>query len=232
MRGDHRPFRRPCGAPLLALPDRDERLPRHAESGEAAGSTDGPRTCAGAGTREGSLQPRGDLDRADPRPRGCRRRARDDPARVRRRAAAPPAAPARRFDPVRGAPLAGCGGGRAARDHARVGEQRPPACPGDTRRETPSPRPGEVDQDLLERYVAAFEAYDLEALTALIRRTRSSRCRPTTSGCRAARTSSPGGSGRGSAAGATKCSPPGRRTARRRSGSTSRAPTAATSPGR
>jgi RNA polymerase sigma-70 factor, ECF subfamily len=28
---------------------------------------------------------------------------------------------------------------------------------------------GEVDQDLLERYVAAFEAYDLEALTSLIR---------------------------------------------------------------
>ena len=32
-----------------------------------------------------------------------------------------------------------------------------------------APDPGEVDRELLERYVAAFEAYDIEALTALIR---------------------------------------------------------------
>jgi RNA polymerase sigma-70 factor, ECF subfamily len=32
-----------------------------------------------------------------------------------------------------------------------------------------SPDASEVDRELLERYVAAFEAYDLEALTALIR---------------------------------------------------------------
>jgi RNA polymerase sigma-70 factor, ECF subfamily len=31
------------------------------------------------------------------------------------------------------------------------------------------PGTGEIDRDLLERYVAAFEAYDIEALTALIR---------------------------------------------------------------
>jgi RNA polymerase sigma-70 factor (ECF subfamily) len=34
--------------------------------------------------------------------------------------------------------------------------------------EPPSATPAEVDADLLERYVAAFEAYDMEALTALI----------------------------------------------------------------
>src|SRR6184192_2256898 len=32
-----------------------------------------------------------------------------------------------------------------------------------------SPDPGEVDKELLSRYVAAFEAYDIEALTSLIR---------------------------------------------------------------
>jgi RNA polymerase sigma-70 factor, ECF subfamily len=32
-----------------------------------------------------------------------------------------------------------------------------------------SPDPGDVDQDLLSRYVAAFERYDIEALTSLIR---------------------------------------------------------------
>ncbi len=35
--------------------------------------------------------------------------------------------------------------------------------------DTPSATPDEVDPELLARYVAAFEAYDLEALTALIR---------------------------------------------------------------
>jgi RNA polymerase sigma-70 factor (ECF subfamily) len=34
--------------------------------------------------------------------------------------------------------------------------------------ETAEPDPGEVDAELLDRYVAAFEAYDLDALTALI----------------------------------------------------------------
>ena len=35
--------------------------------------------------------------------------------------------------------------------------------------EMPSTTPGEVDAELLARYVAAFEAYDMEALTALIK---------------------------------------------------------------
>src|SRR5918912_743887 len=33
---------------------------------------------------------------------------------------------------------------------------------------TPDPDPAEVDEELLSRYVAAFEAYDIEALTSLI----------------------------------------------------------------
>ena len=42
-------------------------------------------------------------------------------------------------------------------------------------RRSPSPTPaadfttGEIDRELLDRYVAAFEAYDIDALTSLIR---------------------------------------------------------------
>ena len=68
------------------------------------------------------------------RPGRGRGRAGDDPARVRRRAPAPAAAAARGADPLRGAPLAGLRGRRAARHERRVGEQRAPARAGDARR--------------------------------------------------------------------------------------------------
>ena len=127
--------------------------------------------------REPEHAARGDLDRADPRrprrPGRRRRRARDDPARVRRRAAAPAAAPARGADPLRGAPLAGDRGRRAARDDRRVGQQRAAAGPRDARRGR-APTDGRAARRgrrarCSTRYVAAFEAYDIEALTALIR---------------------------------------------------------------
>ena len=69
------------------------------------------------------------------RPGRGRGRARDDPARVRRRAAAPAAAPARGADPLRGAALAGDRGRRAARDERRLRQQRAPARAGDARGE-------------------------------------------------------------------------------------------------
>ena len=47
-----RPVRGAGGAPLVALPDRDERLPRHAERPQAAGAADGSRPGAGAGRVE------------------------------------------------------------------------------------------------------------------------------------------------------------------------------------
>ena len=56
------------------------------------------------------------------------------------RAAAPPGPPAGRADPARGAALAGDRGGRAARHHGGVGQQRPPAGPGDAGRARPERR--------------------------------------------------------------------------------------------
>ena len=125
---------------------------------------------------------RGHLDRADPRrprrPRrrsgGRRSRTRHDPARIRRGAAASAAASARGADPVRGAPLAGDGGRRAARLERRVGQQRAAARARNARRRRRERRPirrrplDEADRALLARYVAAFEQYDIDALTALI----------------------------------------------------------------
>ena len=70
-----------------------------------------------------------------------RRRPRVDPAGVRRRAPAPAAEAARRADPARGPPLEGRGGRRAPRHERRVGEQRPPARPGDARDRRTSSRP-------------------------------------------------------------------------------------------
>ena len=72
-----------------------------------------------------------------PRRRPCRRRRRPrvDPPRVRGRPAAPAGAPARGADPLRGAPVAGHRGRRAARHLRRVGEQRAPARPGHPRRD-------------------------------------------------------------------------------------------------
>ena len=72
-------------------------------------------------------------DRPRRRPGRRRRRPRVDPPRVRRRAAAPAGAPARGADPLRGAPVAGHRGGRAARHVGGVGEQRAAARPGHPR---------------------------------------------------------------------------------------------------
>ena len=108
---------------------------------------------------------------ADPAERG--RGPESDPAGVRRRAAAPAAAAAGGAHPARGAALAGRRGRRAARHHGGVGEQRAAAGAGDAR---PSRDPGqrrgrdldEQQRALLDRYVDAFERYDIDALVALL----------------------------------------------------------------
>ena len=107
----------------------------------AAGAGPGRWTSApGTRRRAADHAPRDDLARADPRrfgpgrgrrPGRAGRRAGDHPPGVRRRAPAPPGPPAGRADPPGGAPLAGDRGRRAARDERRVGQQRPPAGPGD-----------------------------------------------------------------------------------------------------
>ena len=75
--------------------------------------------------------------------------------------------------PLRGASLEGERGRRAARDERRIREQRAPARSRDARgeRATPSttaPSVDGADEELLRRYVAAFEQYDMDALTSLI----------------------------------------------------------------
>ena len=107
------------------------------------------------------------------RPRRGRRGPRVDPARVRRRAPAPAAAPAGGADPARGAALEGRGGRRAARHHRRLGEQRAAAGPGHAGAEhttsaTRRRRPTRREQALLDRYVDAFERYDIDSLAALL----------------------------------------------------------------
>ena len=70
-----RPLRGPLGAALVALPDRDERLPRHARaaaSGARGRWTSGPR--GEPVDREPARAARGDVDRADARTRRRRRR--------------------------------------------------------------------------------------------------------------------------------------------------------------
>ena len=99
--------------------------------------------------------------------------ARDDPAGVRGRAPAPAAPPARGADPARGPALAGERGRRAARhDASRRSTAR---CSAPARRSTPSTststsstrprrRRRRRARELLDRYVDAFERYDIDAL--------------------------------------------------------------------
>ena len=115
--------------------------------------------------------------RASPAPARSRRGsgdARVGPARVRRRAAAPPAAPARGADPARGAEVEGERGRGAARHHGGVGEQRAAARRGRRSPTATSPRapcrtPIDAEQqELLERYVDAFERFDIDSLVKLL----------------------------------------------------------------
>jgi RNA polymerase sigma-70 factor, ECF subfamily len=88
------------------------------------------------------------------------------------------------------------------------------------------------DEELLGRYVAAFEAYDIEALTTVIREDAVQSMPPTTCGSPGGTISSLGGGGLASAVAARVSCRPAAPTARRRSASTSRQPVAATSRGR
>src|SRR5271169_6375384 len=102
---------------VVAVPDRHERLYRHAAPRPAAGPPDGPRpgvTARRVPPRVGAA--RGHLDNADRRRPGRARAQRPsrgravprvDPPGVRDRPAAPPRPPAGRAHPLRGPALAG-----------------------------------------------------------------------------------------------------------------------------
>ena len=168
---------------VVALPHRHQRLPRHAARPAAPGPADGPRArrrpptpSAAARCRRARGSSRSPTaascpTTAIPAERG--RRARVHPPRLRHRAPAPPGPPARRAHPARGAALAGDRGGRAARHHRGVGQQRAAAGPGDAGRARPRRGPDRsrstpAQEALLARYVDAFERYDITSLVALL----------------------------------------------------------------
>ncbi|CAA9461516.1 MAG: RNA polymerase sigma factor, partial [uncultured Solirubrobacteraceae bacterium] len=138
-----RALRRALRPAVVALPDRHQRLLRHARGTRAPRPADGPRS-GRRGRSGGSARVAGDdLDRADARCAGGLRRrrsgrgragAREHPPRLRGRPAASAAAAAGGADPLRGAALEGQRGGGAARHERRLGQQRPAAGPRDARR--------------------------------------------------------------------------------------------------
>ena len=172
----HRLLRGPLGLAVVAVPDRHQRLPRHAAGPPAPGPAHGARALL-AGRRRphlGPMLPENAWVRADPRRPGPAHRRRpgragrgpgDHPPGLRRRPPAPARPPAGRADPPRGAALAGDRGGRAARHQRGVGQQRPAAGPGHPAAgDLDAQPPARVDaeqQALLARYVDAFERYDM-----------------------------------------------------------------------
>ena len=180
----HRPLRGPLRAALVALPHRHQRLPRHAAGPAAPGPPDGPRPRRRRPTRRcrtalaESTWIAADARRAgrcptdgDPAELAASRET--DPPRLRGRAPAPAAQAAGRADPARGAALAGQRGGRAARHQRRLGQQRAAAGPGHARRRTDleslePTRSTTSSSELLDRYVDAFERYDIESLVSLL----------------------------------------------------------------
>ena len=197
-------LRGPLERAVVAVPDRHERLHRHAAPGPAAGPADGARPGVAARRvpprvrccpRRPGSRPIAD-DRVAPgaqRPGRGRAVPRVDPTGVRDRAPAPPRPPAGRADPLRGAALAGRRGCRAARHERRRGQQRPAAGPGDarraarrrhTRRRSTRPTPS-CSSATSTRSSATTSSASSRCST----RTRSSRCHRSRCGSRARQTS-------------------------------------------
>ena len=172
-----RQLRGPLLGALVAVPHRHQRLPRHAARPAA------PRARRWTSDRRPPLtRSSADADRSTrgstPIPDERVVPEDGDPAEIAATSesirlafvtalAAPSGAPARGADPARGAAVAGDRGRRAARHQRGVGEQRAAAGPGHARRPRRQrrPTPQTVDpeqQELLARYVDAFERYDIE----------------------------------------------------------------------
>ena len=133
----HRPVRGPLGAAVVALPDRHQRVPRHAARAGSAGRADGPRPrglAAGPrslGTRRSapgsSRSPTGGCwPRGDPAERG-RRASRSGSRSSRHSSTCRPATG--RADFAGGAALEGRRGRGAPRHHRGLGQQRVAAGP-------------------------------------------------------------------------------------------------------
>ena len=132
-------------AALLAVPDRDQRVPDRGRAPAQADAADRPRPARRSPRPPGTplvestwVEPYPDerlgLEDGRAGPRGPLRAPRGRRAGLRRGAAAPAAQPARRAHPARGAGLLGPGDRRGARDDGRRGQQRHAARPQDGRR--------------------------------------------------------------------------------------------------
>ena len=121
------------GAEVVAVPDRHERLPGPDRRPQAPGAADRPRRRRDRGHAGRRPAARVELGAADRRRPGRRPRRRSGDADggprvaaagLRRRTPAPARAPTRRARAARGAALERQGGGRAAGDLGRLGQQR------------------------------------------------------------------------------------------------------------
>ena len=176
-------LRGPLGAALVAVPDRHQRLPRPALRPAAARAADGPVRLAVAAGRAlaGGPPPRYGLGRAGARPAGAARRRR--PGRAGGGSASRSGWPSsRRCSTCRRGSgpsccCARCCGGRPTRWPSCSTPRSPRStarCSGPAPR-WPStaaeldPRPLDADaRELLDRYVDAFERYDIDAFVRLL----------------------------------------------------------------
>ena len=176
-----RPLRGALGVAVVALPDRHQRVPRHARRARAARAPDGSRPCPGADRVEPEHAARGHVDPADAdgSPRAGRRPGRRrGGARDRSSSPSSPRSSTCRRGSAPCSSSARCCAGRRRRSpscstRASPRSTAPSSARGRrSRRARPAspPRPisAQTERELLARYVKAFEAYDMEALTSLI----------------------------------------------------------------
>ena len=181
-----RPVRGPLVAAVVALPDRHQRVPRHAGRPQAPGAADGPRRRRHRRGRPlGDALPESRLAAADAgRPRAARRRRSGRAGRAARESIRLAFVAALQHLPPRQRAVLilrevlrwkADGGRRAARHDRRLGEQRAAAGPGHAGdasgaadEPTSSSRRRGASASCWRRYVDAFERYDIDALVALL----------------------------------------------------------------
>ena len=176
-----RPVRGPLVAALLAVPHRHQRLPLDARSQPAPRATDGPQPAPERRHAASAAPFRVGLDRAGAgQPRRARRRSRRRDGRARVRAAGvrcgapvPPAPTAGRPHPPRGAALAAeevaeLLGTSVASVNSALQRARATMASHQPEDASDAKPLDDTSRALLDRYVDAFERYDMDSLTSLL----------------------------------------------------------------